>query len=341
MHAELITGSSGGIIGASYYRELYLEKLQGKNIDENSRLYFNKIGQDMLNPIVLTLAINDMAFRFQHFNDGKYTYTKDRAYAFEEKLNANTDNVLCKRLSDYELPEEEARIPMLFITPSIVNDGRKMIISPLGISFMTGYDVDTNMNFKPVTQSVEFSRMFKDQDAKNLHFTSALRMNATFPFITPITQLPSNPTIEVMDAGLIDNFGLDEASRFIYTYRKWLLTHTRKIIIIQIRDQYKKQRIPTNSPGDILSSLLFPASQFYATLFPIENFKEDRTVEYMSQWYKGKIDVVYFQMNNQGSEDVTLSWRLTDREKSIILNSMGTSENKEAVVQLKKLMNLK
>ena len=340
-HTELISGSSGGIIGASYYRELYLEKLQGKNIDENNRLYFNKIGQDMLNPIVLTLAINDMAFRFQHFNDGKYSYTKDRAYAFEEKLNTNTDSVLYKRLSDYQLPEEQAKIPMLLITPSIVNDGRKMIISPLGLSFMTGYDIDTNLNFKPVTQSVEFSRLFKDQDAKNLLFTSALRMNATFPFITPITQLPSNPTIELMDAGLIDNFGLDEASRFIYTYRNWLPTRTRKIIIIQIRDQYKKQRIPTNSPGDILSSLLFPASQFYATLFPIENYKEDRTVEYMSQWYKGKIDVLYFQLNNEGNDDISLSWQLTDREKSIIISSMNTPGNKEAIEQLKKLMRLK
>jgi hypothetical protein len=166
-------------------------------------------------------------------------------------------------------------------------------------------------------------------------------MNATFPFITPITQLPSNPTIELMDAGLIDNFGLDEASRFIYTYRNWLPTHTRKIIIIQIRDQYKKQRIPTNSPGDILSSLLFPASQFYATLFPIENYKEDRTVEYMSQWYKGKIDVLYFQLNNEGNDDISLSWQLTDREKSIIISSMNTPGNKEAIEQLKKLMRLK
>lgn len=340
-HSELITGSSGGIIGASYYRELYLEKLQGKNIDINKRLYFNKIGQDMLNPIVFTLAVNDMAFRFQHFTDGKNTYTKDRAYAFEEKLNTNTDSVLCKRLGDYKLPEEQAQIPMMFITPSIVNDGRKMIISPLGISFMTGYDVDTNLTYKPVIQSVEFSKLFEKQGAKNLFFTSALRMNATFPFITPITELPSNPPIEVMDAGLIDNFGLEEAIKFIFTYQHWLNTHTGRIILIQIRDQYKKQRIPENNPTDILSSLTFPISQFYASLFPVENFKEDRMVEYMSRWYKGKISVVYFQLNNEGSDDISLSWRLTDREKSIILNSMSTPENKAALIELKKLMNWK
>lgn len=340
-HAELITGSSGGIIGAAYFRELYLEKLEGKNIDIDNRRYFDKIGQDMLNPVAFTIATNDLAFRFQHFTDGKYTYTKDRAYAFEEKLNANTDNVLNKRLGDYRAPEEQAIIPMMFITPSIVNDGRKMFISPLGISFMTTYNVDTNVTYQPVKQAVEFLRLFKNQDASNLLFTSALRMNATFPFITPITQLPSNPTIEVMDAGLIDNFGLEEAEKFIYTYRNWLLKHTRRIIIIQIRDQYKKQKISANSPDNILNSLTFPISQFYACLFPIENFREDRSVEYMSRWYKGKISIVYFQMNNEGSDDVSLSWRLTNREKSIILNSMKTPDNKTALAELKKLMNLK
>jgi len=340
-HAELITGSSGGAIGAAYYRELYLENLQGKNRDIDSMSYFNKIGQDMLNPVAFTIATNDMAFRFQHFNDGKYTYTEDRAYAFEEKLNANTDNVMNKRLKDYKLPEEQAQIPMMFISPSIVNDGRKVLISPLGISFMTGFDVDTSVTYGPVTQSIEFSRIFKDQDAPNLHFTSALRMNASFPFISPMTELPSNPTIEVMDAGLIDNFGLEDAVKFVYTFRKWLQTHTRRIIIVQIRDQFKKQKIKANNPTDILGSITFPISQFYASLFPEENFKEDRLIEYTSAWYKGKISVVYFQLNNEGSDDVSLSWRLTDREKSVILTSMKTEGNKESQKQLKNLMKLK
>jgi hypothetical protein len=337
-HAELITGSSGGVLGAAYYRELYLEKEQGKKIDIENRLYFDKIGQDILNPVVFTIATNDVAFRFQHFTDGKYIYTKDRAYAFEEKLNSNTDSVMNKRLFDYKAPEEQGKIPMMFITPSIVNDGRKMIISPQGLSFMTNYDVDTSVSYKPIPQSVEFCRLFEKQDAQNLLFTSALRMNSTFPYITPLTELPSNPPIELMDAGMIDNFGLEEAVKFIYTFRNWLPKHTRRIIIIQIRDQVKKQKIWGNSPTDIMGSITFPVTQFYNSLFPVENFKEDRMVEYMSAWYKGKISVVYFQLNNQGNDDVSLSWRLTDREKSIILNSMSTDGNKASLQQLQKLM---
>lgn len=340
-HTELITGSSGGIIGAAYYRELYLEKQQGKNIDLDSRTYFNDIGQDILNPVAFTIATNDLAIRFQRFNDGKYTYTKDRAYAFEEKLNMNTGDVLRKRLGDYKKPEQDADIPMMFITPSIVNDGRTMLISPLGLSFMTAYNVDTNISYQPVQQSVEFSKLFKAQDASRLFFTSALRMSATFPFITPPTQLPSNPTIELMDAGLIDNFGLESTTKFIYTYRNWLPTHVRRIIIIQVRDQSKQTPIRNNSPTNIFNSITFPVSQMYNCLFPIENFNEDRTVEYMSRWYKGNINIIYFQLNNDPKDDISLSWRLTDHEKALVLNSMKTTNNKDAINQLKALMNLK
>jgi len=335
---ELITGSSGGMIGAAYYRELYLEQEQGRLANADDRKYLTRISEDMLNPITFTIATNDLAFRLQKFNDGKYTYTKDRGFAFEEKLDENTDSVLNKRLRDYRVPEEQAIIPMMLISPTIVNDGRKLIISPQGMSYMTDYDVDTNTFYKPLPQTVEFTRLFADQDAQNLCFTSALRMSATFPYITPITALPSDPAIEAMDAGLVDNFGLEEAVKFVYSFRNWIAQNSSRIIIIQIRDQYKQPKITDNSPHNLLESLTFPINRFYSNLFPVENYKEDRMMEYMSRWYKGKIDVVYFQLDNQGSEDISLSWHLTDREKNQVRNSMTTLGNMQSIAELKKIM---
>jgi hypothetical protein len=336
--SQLITGSSGGMIGAAYFRELYLEKQQNKITNPDNSKYLNNISDDILNPVAFTVATNDLAFRLQHFRDGKYTYTKDRGYAFEHRLDENTDSVLAKRLSDYRKPEEDASIPMMFIAPTVVNDGRKMLISPQGLSFMTSYAIDSNMSYMPLTQSLEFTRLFKDQDADNLSFTSALRMNASFPYITPITALPSNPVIEVMDAGLLDNFGLEETVKYIYTFRQWLEENTSGIVIIQIRDQYKQQHISDNSPKNILQSFAFPINQFYSNLFPVENYKEDRIMEYMSRWYKGKVDVVYFQLNNAGNDDISLSWHLTDREKKKVVSSMTVPDNQQSLAKLKALL---
>ncbi len=334
---ELITGSSGGLVGAAYYREMYLEHEKDKSINPNDMKYVANISEDILNPMAFTIATNDLAFRFQRFKDGPYSYTKDRGYAFEEKLDANTGNVLNKRLRDYRLPEEQAVIPLMIISPTIVNDGRKLLISPQGISFMTAYDIDTPMHYNAVPQSVEFSRLFANHDAQNLWFTSALRMNATFPYITPITALPTEPAIEAMDAGLLDNFGLEESVKFAFTFRKWLAENTGRVIIIQIRDQLKQTLIRDNSPNNLISSLTFPISRFYGNLFPVENYKEDRMLEYMSHWYKGKMNLIYFQIDNNGTDDISLSWHLTDKEKTQVKNAMKQSDNQFSTEQLRKL----
>ena len=78
---QLITGSSGGMIGACYFRELYLK---GDSIKEN---HYNNISKDMLNPISFTITVNDVLMRLQKFNDGKYTHTKDRGFTFEHILH--------------------------------------------------------------------------------------------------------------------------------------------------------------------------------------------------------------------------------------------------------------
>src|SRR5690606_5355909 len=89
-NAFLMTGASGGIIGASYYRELYLRKELGENIQPNNPIYLDHIGQDILNPMIFSLVVNDLFIRYQHFEYKGSDYLKDRGYAFEEQLNKNT-----------------------------------------------------------------------------------------------------------------------------------------------------------------------------------------------------------------------------------------------------------
>ena len=105
---------------------------------------------------------------------------------------------------------------MLFLSPTIVNDGHMLIISPQPISYMT-YKTDNTYY-----DGIEFTRLFSEQDSKNLKFTSALRMNATFPYILPMVSLPSDPPIEIMDAGFRDNYGLKTSIKFIENFKNWI-----------------------------------------------------------------------------------------------------------------------
>jgi hypothetical protein len=57
----------------------------------------------------------------------------------------------------------------------------------------------------------------------------------------------------------------------------------------------------------------------------------------MSRWYKGKLDVICFQIDNTGTDDISLSWHLTDKEKQQVENSIKQPDNVHSVEELKKL----
>ena len=86
----LITGASGGMIGASYFRELYLRKLKGEKINLQDKKYVDDIAGDLLNPLFSSFVARDLISPAMKFEVGSYVYVKDRAYAFESKLNDNT-----------------------------------------------------------------------------------------------------------------------------------------------------------------------------------------------------------------------------------------------------------
>ena len=81
--AFLITGASGGMIGASYFRELYWRRQQNENINLQSSKYIDDISSDLLNPLFTAFVARDIISPAFKFKIGSYQYVKDRAYSFE------------------------------------------------------------------------------------------------------------------------------------------------------------------------------------------------------------------------------------------------------------------
>ncbi len=78
--------------------------------------------------------------------------------------------------------------------------------------------------------AVDFAALFARQDPMNLRLLTALRMNATFPYVLPNVWLPSKPVIDALDAGLRDNYGQETASRFLLVMRDWIQANTSKVV---------------------------------------------------------------------------------------------------------------
>jgi hypothetical protein len=295
------------------------------------------------------MVVNDLLFKFGRFTYNGHRYVKDRGYAFEQQLNGNTKGVLDKPLIAYREPERLARIPMLLLAPTIVNDGRKLYISPQPLSYMSAPLPILGSTEGQKIKGVEFRRFFAAQDADSLRFLSALRMNATFPYITPNVSLPSTPAMEIMDAGLSDNFGVSDAVRFLYVFRHWIGENTSGVILLSIRDTPKEHFIEKNAEQSLWDKVATPVGGLYRNWSHLQDIQNDNSVQYAGRWLAVPLlqaDLTYDAAapvadtdtaetpNGRRGQRASLSWRLTEREKAGIRQAIHNDPNQATIRQL-------
>lgn len=349
----LVTGASGGLIGASYYRELKLRELQGEKINPYSGLHRQKISTDNLNPLIFSLMANDLFVGFTRFEYAGMTYERDRAYTFEQQLNEITEGLMDKPITAYDKPESEGLVPMIILTPTVVNDGRKLYISSRPVSFMNS-EVKNLKDYQAAKFSgIDFHHLFAQQGADSLRFLSALRMSATFPYITPNTTLPSDPAIQIMDAGISDNFGLSDAMRFMYCFREWIDENTSGVVFVSIRDSPKLGTISPKKGQTIVDDLTQPISSVYNNFENFQDINADMLIGQARSWFKNPIDRVDIQYQSesytpilqkmdsirQNNARASLSWRLTTREKEGIIWTIHSAANQEQIKKLRGLLS--
>lgn len=327
-----ISGSSGGMIGAAYLREFYYRAEHdscGLSIDT----VLQDISKDKLNPVTATAVLNDVFFRFKTFEYNGQRYTKDRAYAFERKLNKDTRGWLNRQLKDYSELERNAKMPLLVLSPTVSNDGRKLIISSQPVSFLC-HNTDSNQ----MNENLEFQRFFAKQGADELSFLSALRMSATFPYVFPAANLPTDPGIEILDAGIRDNYGMSNTLKFIYFFRDWLQRNTSQVIIIQVRDQQKFIDLESAKQPSLLEAISQPFGTFYNTVLDVQDYQMDDQIRLANDWYEGEINVMEFVLERSENSPISLSWHLTEKEKERIMNAVYSEHNMLEFSRLKGLL---
>lgn len=349
-HTQLYTGASGGMLGEAFFREIYLRSLSDSSFDPVDSKYLAQISADNLNPILFTLLVNDLLIRNQRFEYRGYSHLKDRGYAFENQLNINTEKILDKPLDAYKQPEADGLIPLLPVTALVTNDGRKLVISPHSMSFL-GSSVMGKTAADEKKQSIDFRRFFAAHDAGNLRFLSALRMCATFPFITPNVQLPSVPVMETMDTGLSDNFGIQDGLRFLYVFQDWIATNTSGVILISIRDSPKSVEIPQSELPRILEKIFIPLKNIYVNWDNVQTIQNEVLFNYMDESMPFSLQRIEFEYDPEqiqiqeltGSQETmqraSLNWRLTAKEKSSILKSIESLKNRQSIEKIQRLFS--
>jgi hypothetical protein len=334
----LINGASGGMIGATYFRELYRERQSGKNIRLQDKQYVDDVAGDLLNPIFTSFFARDLIAPAQKFSVGPYKYVKDRGYAFELKLNENTHGLLNKQLKDYTADEKAANIPLMFFNSVVTRDSRKMIICSQPVRFMMRGNADSTNIPAEDPDAIDFVSFFSKQDPYSIRLLTALRMNATFPIVLPNVWLPSNPVIDVMDAGLRDNFGQETTLRFLSSFETWIKENTSGVLIIQIKDRKSGAWEMPYLSENIGDHATKPFLLLQHNWFKMMEFSQSDMLTYYSNRSGFPVYKTVFQYASENQQKkAALNFHLTKREELEIISSIHSADNEKS---FQKIMNL-
>ncbi len=333
----LVTGASGGMIAMGYYRELSLRKLQGEDIDLADQKYLENTGKDLLNPVIFTAVSNDIFLPWGRFEENGQKYPKDRGYIFEWQMRNNLDGLVNKKIGEYREPEINAEIPMMLLAPAIVNDGRRLLISPLGVSHMATPPHGSKYD-EIGHDAIDFGKLMDKHGAEQLRFSTAIRANASFPYILPNVALPTEPRIELADAGFMDNMGLNAGHRFVHVFKDWIKENTSGIVFVVIRGSAPQSK-PISERQGFIESAINPI-RIMRRIVDIQDFEQDTYLSYTLDIFgEDFVDFIPFTYNEgEGTNKASMSLHLTRREKIDIINSFYQTENQNNLIRLKKAM---
>jgi energy-coupling factor transporter transmembrane protein EcfT len=334
----MISGASGGMLSAAYYRELYKQKLKDNTFDLYNKKYTDNIAQDMLNPIFSSMIARDIFAPAQKFTVGDFKYVKDRGYSFEQRLNDNTGGVLNKQLKDYVQDEKDANIPLMVFNSVVSRDGRKMIACTQPVSFMMK-PADKAGDTTASPDAVDLAAMFSKQNPLDLRLLTALRMNATFPYVLPNVWLPSEPVIDVMDAGIRDNYGQETTLRFIENFKDWIQQNTSGVVILQIRDRLTDNWQHPFISNSITDIIVKPATMLQSNWYKLQDFFQTDQFSYFDKGNNPLVERISFMyVPKQEEKSAALNFHLTAREKRDIIESFYNPFNQASLQKITKAL---
>ena len=352
-HTAIVLGASGGMLGAATYREMMLRK---STMGEQDAM-FAALGKDMLNGVIFTYFSHDLPFRYKHYGFAGRRYPFDRGRAFDLQFHTNTSQLLNKPLGAYASPERQGHTPLLVLTPTVAADGRKLIIATTGLSFLCKGMAADLPGARSTVSAIELMRFYAGCKPMELDFISALRMNATFPYVMPNISLPSVPPMRVMDAGLSDNFGIANATKFIAAMQPWLEKNTSGVILLSIRDSPRGGFVAKKERQTLINQALNPIGSLYNNWAYLQEAQNDQLLAATKANCKVPIDYLTIEYNigtgdslrgDDGQivkskhlqERASLSWHLTAFEKENIYRGIFAGRNGDVIKRLKGLLSV-
>jgi hypothetical protein len=187
--------------------------------------------------------------------------------------------------------------------------------------------------------AIDFCALFEKQDPMNLRLLTALRMNATFPYVLPNVWLPSKPVIDVMDAGLRDNYGQETTLRFIAAFKDWLRENTAGVVLLQIRDRRSGGWENPYESDNITELATKPMLLLQNNWHKMQDYVQNDQLSYAENFmgnYLYKIPLQYVPASEE--KGAALNFHLTRSERRDVMESLERAENRLALQRFQQLV---
>jgi hypothetical protein len=161
-----------------------------------------------------------------------------------------------------------------------------------------------------------------------MRLLSAMRLNATFPYVLPNVWLPSKPVVDVMDAGIRDNYGQETMMRFLDVFDGWLKENTAGVVMIQIRDR-KAVEWEENIRSSGLSGLITkPITVIQLNWMKIQDYYHEEYISMANGRFSFPFEKLSFAyVPSRKSRGAALNFHLTTKEKLDIYESLYSPVN--------------
>ncbi len=320
---RLISAVSGGSVGTMYFLDRFTPN--GPPAAADLDRIVTAASQPSVDAAAWGLAYPDLWRIFSGFLVLS-NKTLDRGWALERAWRshltpANRDATL----ADWGARTSDGWLPAAVLNATASETGEQFLLTPLG--------------WPHPWKGRFFSSTYPGRD---LHVTTAARLSATFPWVSPITRAqdvdgqPAAPGFHLADGGYYDNFGVVSVVNWLLSLSgdEWNTFRQRGILLVLIR------AFP-DSPGSAGPQARQHAAWLWASVGPLLTMYNVRT---SSQAANGNVEMDLIQkflaFNGVANRKVVfqlpkaapLSWKLTEEEQEAIVGDWCAPANQQALV---------
>jgi hypothetical protein len=303
------------------------------------------VSRDSLTPLTKRLVLHDLFPGFAQ-------RPPDRGDAVQEAWLANTRGVFGQTVRSLREGETAGWRPSLILSPMIVEDGRRLLISNLDLDAVATQA--TRAQGSLGRGALEFGRLFTDAAA--LKLGTAARMSATFPYVMPAVELPTAPPLRMVDAGYYDEHGVSLAAAWLLRHSELIRESVDRVILIEVPDALAalKKSAPCNDRRSLL------ATGFSGFTTPVEGIlsgrdalaahgndelievlagalnTRDKPERFVTVSFEPPYEKTTCGLCARPQDEVPLSWSINTKDRERLLGGMSHPSNVDKRSELRR-----